>query len=149
MNIERCSVWRIHMKEEEVKKRAGAWLEGQGYKIVTVSPERGRTARKLRRGRKLLAPMEPDIRARRGTEYYFVEAKGDPASSNQLYTAIGQLVSKMAAKTPTKYAIAVSPGYENLLHLIPPEVQERFKINVIMVKPEREKSKRLPEVLEI
>ena len=103
------------MKEEEVKKRAGAWLEGQGYKIVTVSPERGRTAQKLRRGRRPLAPMEPDIRARRGTEYYFVEAKGDPASSSQLYTAIGQLVSKMAAKTPTKTDPNRSKGNLRLL----------------------------------
>ena len=132
-----------------MKERARVWLENQGYEIVTISQERGSPTKKSARGRRPLAATEPDIKARKGTKYYFVEAKGDPSSSTLLYTGIGQLVSKMAATTPTKYAIALSPSYKHLLHLLPPEVQRKFKINIVIVQPERDKSKRLPEVTEI
>ena len=125
------------------------WLEEQGYKIVVASPKRGRTPTKSGRGRKPLAVTPPDIKAKKGTDYYFVEVKGDPASSSAFYTAVGQLVTKMAAKTQTKYALAFSPSYEKLLHLMPPEVQKKFKINVIVAQHEKEKSKRLPEITEI
>ena len=136
------------MKEEEVKQRVIKWLEDERYEIVKVSPKRGRTAKEPKRGRKPLAP-EPDIKARKGNAYYFIEAKGDPASANRLYNAVGQLVTKMAAKTPITYAIAISPSYRKFLHLIPPEVQKKFHIKIITVQLEKERSKRLPETIEI
>jgi len=141
----------MKMDEEAVKRHVQKWLKDQGYEIVTISSKRGPPQTRAKPGRKALAPTPPDIVARRGTDYYYVEAKGDPPSATALYTALGQLVSKMAARTPTKYAIALSPGYEKFLHLLPKEVQKRVepKINVIIARPEKEKPKRLPEIIEI
>jgi len=134
------------VSEEEVKKWVVSWLKSIDYKIVSVSGARGAPSQKHGKGRKPLAVTQPDIKARKGTDYYFVEAKGDPASITNLYTAIGQIVTKMVAATPTKFAIALSPSYKQYLHLFPPEVQRKFKIKILM--PETEK-KRLPEVIEI
>lgn len=136
------------MNEEAVKKAAVDWLKKEGYKVVWVSRKRGRPPKKSRRGRMPYAPTVPDIKAVKGTQYYYVEAKGDPKSSNSLYTAIGQLVTKMAAKTPAKYAIALSPSYKDLLYLIPRQVQKRFKIDVLVVESLTE-TKRLPKTTSI
>ena len=67
-----------------MKERARVWLENQGYEIVTISQERGSPTKKSARGRRPLAATEPDIKARKGTKYYFVEAKGDPSSTAEI-----------------------------------------------------------------
>jgi Holliday junction resolvase len=137
------------LDEESVKHHVKNWLKERGCEIVVSSPKRGRTPTKSKGGRKPLAATPPDIKAKKGTDYYFVEVKGDPANSNAFYTAVGQLVTKMAAKTQTKYAVAFSPSYQKFVHLMPPEVQKRFKIQIIVAQPEKEKTKRLPEIIEI
>jgi Holliday junction resolvase len=134
------------MKEQEVKDFVVDYLKSNGWKIVTISPKRGRTPMK-RRGRQSKA-ADPDIKARKGGQYYFVEAKGDPPNSNSLYVAIGQIVSKMAAKTPTTYAIALSPKYRKILHLLPREAAERVGIEILIPK-EKTQSRSIPVVTEI
>jgi len=135
------------MKEEEVKKHVIEWLKEQDYEIVSISPGRGRSPL-VKRGRRAKA-TPPDIKARKGGAYYFVEAKGDPATVAAVYTAVGQIVTKMVAKTPTTYAVAFSPSYKKILHLIPPEVQKKFHLKIFTPKEEKRESKRLPEVTEI
>jgi hypothetical protein len=134
--------------EELVKKFTKKWLTSKDYKIVAVTKKKGAPKQKRKgRGRRPLAVTPPDIKAKKGTAYYYVEAKGDPASSNALYTVIGQIVTKMAAKTQIEYAIALSPNYRKFLHLFPPEAQRKFNIKVIIPKTQSEK--RLPEIIEI
>jgi hypothetical protein len=134
--------------EESVKKWTKKWLETNGYKIVTITKKRGAPKKKKKgRGRKPLAATPPDIKAKKGTSYYYVEAKGDPANSNALYTVIGQIVTKMAAKTQIDYAIAVSPSYERVLHLFPPEAQKKLKVKVIV--PKISSKKKMPTIIYI
>ncbi len=135
------------LDEEEVKKRVVKSLKEKGYTIVSVSKGRGRSPVAAGRGRRAKA-APPDIKARKGGAYYFVEAKGDPATAAAIYTAIGQIVAKMVAKTPTTYAIAFSPSYEKLLHLFPPEAQKKLHIKVLIPKEEKE-LKRKPVITEI
>src|SRR5208282_2321176 len=126
--------------EEQVKKFTKKWLESKGYKIVALTKKKGAPRRKGKgRGRRPLAVTPPDIKAKKGTSYYYVEAKGDPPTSNALYMVIGQIVTKMAAKTQIEYAIAVSPNYKRFLHLFPPQAQRKFNIKVIIPKTESEK----------
>jgi len=134
---------KTRFTEEEVKKLTIDWLKRQGWEISGVSPKRGRTTT-MRRGRKPKAG-QPDIKARKGTRYYYVEAKGDPASAGKFYNAIGEIVTKMATKAPVEYAIALSPSYEKFLQLMPVEAQKRTKIRVLIpqVAPQ---SKRLPKI---
>jgi hypothetical protein len=134
------------VSEEDVKRWVVSYLKSINYKIISVSGSKGAPKKAHGLGRKPLAVTQPDIKARKGTDYYFVEAKGDPANITNLYTAIGQIVTKMVAATPTTFAIALSPSYKQYLHLFPPEAQKKFKIKILM--PETEK-KRLPDIIEI
>jgi Holliday junction resolvase len=135
-----------NMKEQEVKDHVIRYLKSDGWKIITVSPKRGRTPVK-RRGRQPKA-SEPDIKAKKGGQYFFVEAKGDPPSANSFYIAIGQITSKMAATTPTRYAIALSPKYRKILHLFPREAADRAKIEILIPK-EKVQPKSIPDTTEI
>jgi hypothetical protein len=96
-----------------------------------------------RRGRPAKA-SEPDIKAKKTGQYFFVEAKGDPPSANSFYIAIGQIISKMAAKTPTTYAIALSPKHEKFKQLLPREAADRVGIKILI--PKQKQSRNLPVV---
>lgn len=131
------------MNEEEVKKRVVEYLKEIDFEIVSISKGRGRPVVLTGKGRKPKA-APPDVKARKGGAYYFVEAKGDPANATAVYTAIGQIVTKMVAKTPTTYAVAFSPSYQSLMHLFPPEAQKRLHVKVLIpeeeVKPLKKKA---------
>jgi hypothetical protein len=136
---------KTRFTEEEVKKLTVEWLKKQGFEIQNVSPPVGHHRHPTKRGRKSKA-AQPDIKARKGTRYYYVEAKGDPSSAGRFYDVIGQIVTKMVTKTPIEYAIALSPSYERFLHLMPIEAQKRTKIR-ILIPQVTSQSRRLPKII--
>jgi hypothetical protein len=59
----------------------------------------------------------PDIVAKRRSQnyYFYIEAKGDPATDEKLFTAIGQVVSCMVTTTPARYAMAFPVSFHRVL----------------------------------
>lgn len=101
------------LNERRLKQHLITWLNSQGYDIMGLPADKGPATLPPRRGAPMKTPNPPDIYARRREQnfYYYIEAKGDPPSSQALSNVIGELTRHMVAKTPARYAIAVPTSF--------------------------------------
>jgi hypothetical protein len=89
------------------------WLNKKGYDVVYISTDRGPQKIPTKRGAPRKAPNYPDILAKRRAQNfeYYIEAKGDPPSSQALSSVIGEVTRLMVTKAPARYAIAVPESF--------------------------------------
>lgn len=111
-----------------------------------MAPHRGRPPSKSRgRGRPKKSSADPDIRGKRGTTYYFVETKGDPASTGRIYTAIGEICTKRASKTPTTYSIGFPISYAQYISsLLSLRAWKKLDIRILLVRSSGEVNEYTP-----
>jgi len=122
------------MKEPRVREHIVAWLSSKGYQI-RMAPHRGRPPSKTKgKGRPSKSSADPDIKGRKGTTYYYVEAKGDPPSTGQIYTAIGEICTKRASTTPTVFSVAFPVSYVPfVLNLLSLRAWKKLDIRILFV----------------
>ena len=117
------------MREIDVVYKVVAYLSERGYNVITSYDDI--TRRKVMRGQR----MGPDIIARRGSEVWIIEAKGDPSSKGgeALKLVIGQIVSQIDNTINTHYGIAISEGLARYLRNINAEWIRKLDIALFVV----------------
>jgi hypothetical protein len=105
------------LAEQRLKDYLYAWLNKNGYNILRIPPIRGPATQKQARGRKMKSPSIPDIYAKRKGQqfYYYIEAKGGKPNVQTFYNVLGEIVTKRAARTPARYAIALPETFSKTI----------------------------------
>ncbi|MGA3192161.1 MAG: hypothetical protein ABSD73_06565 [Candidatus Bathyarchaeia archaeon] len=123
------------MKEDRVRDFVVTWLSKNDYTDIKLTASRG-APRKRRegRGRPRLNPTDPDVKARKGSAYYFIEVKGDPPLTWKIYQAVGEICTKRASTTPKICAIAFPRSFARILSkTLPLRAWEKLKIRILIV----------------
>ena len=124
------------VSEEKVRNTVTEWLSQNNYELRLVATTRGRPSISKRRGRpRKVKP--PDLIAKRRDQnyYYFVEAKGDKATTTRLFEVIGEILIQMARTTPAAYAIALPMSYRPIiLELLSLRAWQKVGFRILIVK---------------
>lgn len=124
------------VSEEKVRNTVTEWLSQNNYELRLVATTRGRPSISRRRGRpRKVKP--PDLIAKRRNQnyYYFVEAKGDEATTTRFFEVIGEILVQMARTTPAAYAIALPMSYKPIiLELLSLRAWQKAGFRIIIVR---------------
>ena len=123
------------VSEESVRNSIIVWLSQNDYELRLVASTRGRPSISRRRGRPH-AVKPPDLIAKRHGQnyYYFIEAKGDPATT-KFYEVIGEILIQMARTTPAAYGVALPISYKPIiLQLLSLRAWHRAGFRILITK---------------
>ena len=122
--------------EEGIRNDVTIWLTRKNFELKYVATTRGRPRVAQPRGRTRNAKPSDIIAKRRNQNfYYFIEVKGGPPSTTNLYGVIGQIIVQRARSTPASYAVALPASYkQTILEVLSLRAWKVGRFNIILVK---------------